>query len=166
MSTSTTHERSIHIDAPVARVFEFVKDPRNTYAVICETPTSRIDGHVKSELTDVTTAADGGVGTTWSFTARLFLWHFEATFTREEYVPDERIVDRNAAAGYTVTFGVEPDPTGTTLTLAWGESHRVPLLSTVWDHIYWDGDHDLDAMLGGVKKSVETDSADRHDVRT
>ena len=133
---------------------------------ICETPTSRIDGHVQSELTDVTTAADGGVGDTWSSTARLVLWHFEATFTREEYAPHERILDRNAAAGCTVTFGVEPDPTGTTLTLAWGESHRVPLLSTVWDHIYSDGDHDLDVMLRDVKKAVETDSACRHDVRT
>jgi len=38
--------------------------------------------------------------------------------------------------------------------------------TAVWDHIYSDGDHDLDVMLRDVKKAVETDSACRHDVRT
>ncbi len=153
---TTTHKRSIHIDAPVEEVFDYVLDPRNTFAVVCETPTSRIDRHVKSELTDVSMTSDGGVGTTWSFKARLFLYRFEATYTRQEYVRDECIVDGNIDAGLNMTFDFEPDPSGTTLTMAWGVSSKVTLLSTIWDRIYWDGDRDLDSMLSSVKNAVES----------
>ncbi len=153
---TATHRRSIHIDAPVEKVFDYVRNPHNTFAVVCETPTSRIDRHVKSELTDVTITSDGGVGTTWSFKASLFLYSFEATYTRQEYVHDERIVDGNLAAGLSMTFDFEPDASGTPLTMAWGISSKVTLLSTVWDRIYWDGDRDLDSMLSSVKNAVES----------
>ena len=156
MTTTFTHQRRIHIDAPVEKVFDYLKDPHNTYAVTCETPTSRIDRHVKGELTDATMTPDGGVGTSWSFTARLVLYRFDATFTREECIPNARIVDRNAKAGVAFTLGFEPDATGTTLSLAWTESTRFPLLTLPWDRLYWDADHDLDAMLRSVKHAVET----------
>lgn len=156
---TATHQRSIHIDAPIEQVFDYLKDPHTTYAVISETPTSRIDRHVKPKLTNATMTPGGGVGTTWSFTARLLLFHIDATYTREEYVPNKRIVDRNPDAQCGVAFGFEPDATGTTLTMAWLDSSRVPLLTKVWDRIYWDGEHDLDAMLSSVKNAVETGHA-------
>ena len=93
------------------------------------------------------------------FTARLLLFHIDATYTREEYVSNERIVDRNPDAQCGVAFGFEPDATGTTLTMAWLDSSRVPLLTKVWDRIYWHGEHDLDAMLSSVKNAVETGRA-------
>jgi len=153
---STTHQRSIHIDAPVEKVFDYLEDPDTTYAVISETPASRIDRLVQGELTDATMTPGGGVGTTWSFTARLSIFHVDATYIREEYVPNKRIVDRNPDARCGVAFDFKPDATGTTLTMAWLDSSRVPLLTTLWDRIYWDGDHDLDAMLRSVKNAVET----------
>ena len=150
------HQRSIHIDAPVEKVFDYVKDPHTTYAVISETPTSRIDRHVQGELTGATMTPGGGTGTTWSFTARLLVVRINATYTREEFVPNERIVDRNPDARCGVAFDFKPDATGTTLTMAWLDSSRFPLLTRLWDRIYWDGDHDLDAMLNHVKDAVET----------
>ena len=155
MST-TTHTRSIHVDAPVAKVFDHVKDPHSFYEVMREFPGSRLTGHVKAELTDVTMKPDGGLGSTWSFKGALFVFHFDATFTREEYVPNERIVDHNPEADTTWTFTVAPDETGTTLGMAFAFSSRVPLLDKVEDRIYWDGDGDLDTMLGLFKKAIET----------
>ena len=155
MST-TTHTRSIHIDAPVEKVFHHVKDPHNFYEVMKEFPYSRLTGHMKGELTDVTMTDDGGLGSTWSFTGALFIFHFDATFVRQEYVPNERFTDRNPDANTAWTFTVEPDETGTTMSIAFAFSSKVPLLDNVEDRIYWDGDHDLDTMLTLFKKAIET----------
>lgn len=155
MST-TTHTRSIHVDAPVETVFDHVKDPHSFYAVMSEFPGSRLVGHIKAELTDVSLTPDGGLGSTWSFNGALFIFHYDATFTREEYVPNERIVDRNADAGTSWTFTVEPDETGTTLGMSFTMSSKVPLLDKVEDRLSWDGDGDLDTMLTMFKKAIET----------
>ena len=69
---------------------------------------------------------------------------------------DERIVDGNIDAGLSMTFDFEPDASGTTLTMTWGVVSKLPLLSTIWDRIYWDGDRDLDSMLSSVKNAVES----------
>jgi hypothetical protein len=155
MST-TTHTRSIHVDAPVAKVFDYVKDPRNFYTVISEFHGSRLTGRMKAELTDVSMTPDGGLGSTWSFTGTLFIFHLDATFTREEYVPNERIVDRNADAGTAWTFTVKPDETGTTLGMSFAISSRVPLLDKAEDVVSWNGDSDLDTMLTLFKTAIET----------
>ncbi len=154
MST-TTHTRSMHIDAPVATVFDYIKDPHHFYEVMKEYPGSRLTGRMEAELTDVTLADDGGLGSTWSFTGALFIFHFDATFVRQEYVVNERIVDNNPDADTTWTFTVEPDETGTTMGIGFAFSSKVPLLDKVEDRIYWDGDHDLDTMLTLFKKAIE-----------
>ena len=51
------------------------------------------------EDADVTMTADGGLGSTWSFTGTFFGFHQDATFTRDEYVPNERIVDKHPIGG-------------------------------------------------------------------
>lgn len=153
--SSTTHTRSIHIDAPVAKVFDYIKDPHNFYKVMDEFHGSRLTGHVKAELTDVTMAPDGGIGSTWSFKGALFIFHYDATLTREEYVPNERIVDSNPAAGATWTCTFEPDETGTMFSLGFTTSTKLPLLDKAVDWVSWDADHDLDTMLGIFKKAIE-----------
>ena len=155
MST-TTHTRSTHIDAPADKVFEHVKDPRNFYAAISQVPGSRLTGHVKAELTDVSLAPDGGLGSTWSFRGALFIFHFDAVFTREEYVPSEQFVDRNAEAGTSWTFTVAPDDTGATLGMGFAMSSKVPLLDKIEDRLSWDGDGDLDSMLAQLKQAIES----------
>jgi hypothetical protein len=65
MST-TTHTRSIHIDAPVETVFEHVQDPKNFYAAMAATspqdPPKLLDVDVKPE----------GVGSTYQWTFHLW----------------------------------------------------------------------------------------------
>jgi hypothetical protein len=64
-------------------------------------------------------------------------------------------VDRNPDARCGVAFDFKPDATGTTLTMAWIDSSRFPLLTRLWDRISGTA-HDLDAMLNHVKDAVET----------
>ena len=143
------HKRSVHIDAPVARVFDYVKDPHHFFEAFPEQDRSH------TALTEVRLTPDG-VGSTFRLMGRVFLlFYMEWVLTREEYVPNERIVD-HASAGGVWTYTFEPDETGTTLSLAFGWSTKVPLVGDLIDRASWDGDHDLDLMLANLKKAIET----------
>jgi hypothetical protein len=153
--SETTHTRSTHIDAPVEQVFDYVKDPQNFYAAMSEVPGSRATGHVTSELTDVRMAPDGGVGSSWSFKGAVFVFHFDATLTREEYIANQRIVDSNRSAGATWTCTFEPDESGTTFGLGFTMSTKLPLIDKAADWLSWDANRDLDAMLEAWKQAIE-----------
>ena len=144
--TSTTHQRSIHIDAPVEKVFDYVKDPQRQFDAYYqkETPT----------ISDQQMTPDAGQGSTWRWHGHLMFIHFSGTNTREEYVPNERFVDRSST-GVLVTFTFEPDEAGTTLTIAAEVSSKVPFLDKVEDKVAWKGDRDLDTWLGNLKKAIE-----------
>jgi uncharacterized protein YndB with AHSA1/START domain len=149
MATTMTHRRSVHIDAPVEAVFDYVKDPHHFFEAFPE------EDRNHTALTEVTLTPEG-VGSTFRMMGRVFLlFHMEWVLTREEYEPNKRILDRaNAGGVWEYTF--EPDETGTTLTIAFGWTSRIPFAAEVIDRISWDGDHDLDVMLNNVKKAIES----------
>ena len=151
--TTKLHERSIHIDAPVEVVFEYIKDPHHFFSAFDE------EWRRHMALAEVTTTPEG-VGSTFRMMGRMFLlFHMEWVLTREEYIPNERIVDR-ANTGGVFTYTVAPtDPTGTTLSLAFGWSSPVPFVAEALDRVSWNGDRDLDLMLANVKEAVEGLSA-------
>ena len=60
--TMTVHKRSMHIDAPVEKVFDYVKDPHHFFEAWPE----EFRGH--SALADVTTTPEG-VGSTYKMKA-------------------------------------------------------------------------------------------------
>ncbi|WP_062311779.1 SRPBCC family protein [Demequina rhizosphaerae] len=71
---------AVHVDAPVHRVFEYCRDPRNLHA---GDPIEVVDAHVTEE----------GVGTTAELTYDApFPFDEDVEFTFTEVVPDERIV--------------------------------------------------------------------------
>lgn len=143
------HKRSVHIDAPVEKVFDYVQDPQHFLEAFDE----EMRRHMALAEVNITPE---GVGSTFRVMGRMFLiFHMEWVMTREEYVPNERIVDHgNLGGAWTYTF--EPDDTGTTLTLAFGWSSKVPLVGELADRIGWSGDKDLDAMLANLKKEIES----------
>lgn len=145
--TTTTHKRSIHIDAPVGAVFDYVKDPEHFFAAFP-------GGARPDAITNVTLTPEG-VGSTYTWAGSMFIFHIHGTTTREEYIPDERFVDRSSTGPvWTCTF--EPDPTGTTLSLAFEYSTKVPLLDKVVDAVSWNGDRDLDRVLSAMKAAIES----------
>ncbi|HEU4512652.1 MAG TPA: SRPBCC family protein [Nocardioidaceae bacterium] len=147
--TTTTHKRSVHIDAPVEKVFDYVKDPRHFWDAFPQSAR----GH--DTMTDVSLTPDAGVGSTYRWKGSMFIFHIEGVSTREEYIPNERFVDRSST-GPVWTFTFEPDPTGTTLSLAFEYSTKVPLMDKVVDRVAWNGDEDLDKMLANLKRATET----------
>ncbi len=144
--TTTTHKRTVHIDAPMETVFGYVKDPRHFYEAMSEGGSA--------SLTDVTLTPEG-VGSTYAWKSSMLLLHIHGVMTREEYILNERIVDRSST-GPVWTWTFEPDPAGTTLSLAFEWSTKVPLMDKVVDLFAWNGDRDLDTILMNMKKKIET----------
>jgi uncharacterized protein YndB with AHSA1/START domain len=143
------HRRSVHIDAPVERVFAYVEDPHHFLEAFPE------DDRKHMALAEANITPEG-VGSTFRMMGRMFLlFHMEWVFTREEYVPNERIVD-HASVGGVWTYDFAPDETGTTLAVSFGWSSKVPLIGELMDKVGWDGDRDLDLMLASLKKAIET----------
>jgi hypothetical protein len=149
MAVKQLHKRSVHIDATVEKVFDYVKEPRHFLEAFPE----RDRQHMA--LAEVVLAPDAGVGSTYRLMGRMLLFfHMEWTLTREEFVPNERFVD-HANLGGVWTFTVEPDGEGTLLSSAFGWSSKVPFVADLMD-LGWEGDSDLDAMLAEVKKAIES----------
>jgi uncharacterized protein YndB with AHSA1/START domain len=144
--TTTIHKRTVHIDAPVETVFDYVKDPRHFYDAMSEGG--------RDSLTDVSLTPEGAVST-YEWKSTMLLLHIHGVMTREEYIPNERIVDRSST-GPVWTWTFEPDPAGTTLSLAFEWSTKVPLMDKVVDLFAWNGDRDLDTILTNMKKKIET----------
>ena len=146
--TTTTHKRSVHIDAPVEKVFDHVKDPRHFYNAMAAAEPDR------DSWTDIKMTPEG-VGSTYGWTGSMLGFHVKGVMTREECLPNDRIVD-HSSTGPVWTWTFEPDPTGTRLTLAFEYSTKVPLMDKVIDRVGWKGDRDLDKMLTHIKKAIET----------
>jgi len=146
--TTTKHKKSVHVDAPVEKVFEYVKDPVHFYAAM---PAGK---HEENVLGDVNMTPEG-IGTTYRWTSREFgVKVLSGVMTREDYVVNERIVDRSST-GPVWTWTLEPDGPGTTLALAYEYSTRIPLVDKVVDKIAWNADKDLETMLAVDKEAVE-----------
>lgn len=143
------HTRSIHIDAPVTKVFAYVEDPHHFFEAFDE------EWRRHMALVEVSPTPEG-VGSTFRLMGRMFLlFHMEWVLVREEYEPDHRIVDHaNAGGVWTSTF--EPDDGGTRLTMSFGWASGVPFVGELMDRVGWNGDRDLDTMLGNLKKAIES----------
>jgi len=144
MST-TTHTRSIHIDAPVETVFDHVTDPVKVYNAFYQKR--------KPTITDQRMTPDAGTGSRyrWGFHLGVFPVHGEVT--RADYVPNEHFVDRYRDGQNTYT--VQPDATGTTLTLTVESSSRLPLANKAMD-LMWRPEKNLDTWLANIKAAIET----------
>jgi hypothetical protein len=119
-----TVKLSLHIEAPVEKVFAYFKDPANW-----------------QELQEGITFEDvrptpEGVGTSYRWTARMAGLPVRGTNVFTEFVPDQRIVDESSLSlEGTWIYTFEPEGSGTRLTLEnrnrsfW----RVPPLSRLLD---------------------------------
>lgn len=143
------HTRSTHIDAPVEKVFDYVKDPHHFFEAFDE------EWRRHMALVEVNLTPEG-TGSTARMMGRMFLlFHMEWVLTRTEYVPNERISD-HANTGGVWTFTFEPDETGTNLTGSFGWDSKVPFVGDLMDRFGWNGDRDLDLVLANLKKAIES----------
>jgi uncharacterized protein YndB with AHSA1/START domain len=82
--TTTKHTRSIHIDAPVEKVFHYLEDPAHFV--------SWMPAKTHATLGAVNRTPEGVV-TNYEVKYRWLGMHSTAVFTREEYMVNQRIVD-------------------------------------------------------------------------
>ena len=141
-----THSRTIHVDAPVEKVFDQVKDLGHFMAAM------RALGEDVT-VVNVSTTPEG-VGSKGEWKDRVLGIPITATLTCEECVTNERIVHRSST-GPVWTLTVEPDETGTTLGLAFEYHSKMPFFATFVDHVMWDPDRDLDRLLANLEAQVE-----------
>ncbi len=139
--SSAKHTRSIHIDAPVEKVFGYLEDPAHFLATFPESN--------QVTLESVNRNPDGTMAT-YEGRFRQAGLHFTVTYTREQYVPNERIVDHNSI-GVIFIWTVEPDADGSTLTSGWDASGLMKMLNAVFFH----ADKYADEMLAKTKQAIE-----------
>ncbi len=143
MTTSAKHTHSIHVDAPVEKVFSYIEVPAHFVAAMAGPEDTDI------VLGEVDQKPDGEV-TSYEVKHREFGMHLSTTLTRAEYVPNERLVD-HASLGMTHMFTVEPDDAGTKLTYAWDASKLMKMIDATFYHT----DKQIDELLENVKKEIE-----------
>ncbi|WES63790.1 hypothetical protein P0L94_15125 [Microbacter sp. GSS18] len=148
--TTVTHTSHVHVDAPVERVFAHVKMPENFYAAMNGTFRAGDAGHI----TKMEMAQDDGVGSVYEWESRVMMIPFHATTTREEFVPDEKIVD-HTSTGVTWICTLEPEDGGTKLVQTAEVSSKVPGWARLEDLMAWKGDEDLAKMLAFYKEAIE-----------
>lgn len=103
--------QSIHIDAPVEKVFDFYKDPRNQWSTMSDQIVKR------GEVTDVRMTKEG-VGTYDSWTMKVAGLRMEGFDVVTEFVPGRRMTSRSSHPSVgTVTCTFEPERGGTRFTI-------------------------------------------------
>jgi uncharacterized membrane protein len=137
-------KRSIHIEAPVKKVFDYLKDPRNVPEGVPE----------PFAIKDVK-LTDEGVGTYYSWASKTPGLRFEGFDVYTEFIPNQRITDRSSsglAGDFTVSF--EPEGSGMRLT---AEIHhrsfwRIPPLREL---VEWGQGQITGRYLSAVKAQME-----------
>jgi uncharacterized protein YndB with AHSA1/START domain len=141
IKTTTKLTKSIVIDAPVETVFDYLKDPAESWVDMA----TRVH-NVKP--------TPQGVGTTFEWESKMFGFHVTGTNEFTEFVPNQRLVV-TASKGFVFSFTLAPDGAGTRLTLA---EEDVP---ANWAVAAFDAvamkltERDIDNFLANIKTAVE-----------
>lgn len=146
--TTYTLNKTITIEAPVEKVFAYVKDPNALW------------GHVRGMKVSTVVETPDVVGSTYHFRFLGFLPEVGVQ-TVVEVVPDKRIVLRTFPYGFngaTWTFDVQPEGAGTLLTVVYREETN-PIgaaLDSLTERL-WGGW--LMSIMAGAKSVLEAESA-------
>jgi uncharacterized protein YndB with AHSA1/START domain len=132
---------SIHIDAPVAEVFAYVKDPSNFNQLMPDVTFS-----------DVSLMPDG-VGTTYRFEARVAGLPIRGQGEYTEFIPDRHIHDDTTVASegsFDWTFEAEDDGVRVTITHSPGKYWSWPVIGRLLAANYEQMDRQVLARLKSV----------------
>jgi SAM-dependent methyltransferase len=141
--SSIVHVRSVTVHAPVATVFEHVRDPRSFVAADPEP--------VQLSAVSLTPA---GVGSSWRTSWHVLGLPVHASWTRTVLVPDERIVD-HASTGVTWEYTTTRAPEGTRLSLGYAPDTGWPVVDGILDRAFGNQEPRLDTMLRALKAAIE-----------
>lgn len=138
---------SVHVEAPVEKVFDWFKDPRNWATTAPNERVQQTQVHVTRE----------GLGTFYVWSAMLSGLRVEGFGVFTEFIPNRRIVDKQSQAFEgTWTYTFDPEGSGTRLTMErqprsfW----RLPLFDWLWYRVegpMWERSNaKLEEILGAT----------------
>ncbi len=139
-------KRSIHIEAPVEKVFDFVKDPKNVWDIALPMLYAVKDVKLTKE----------GVGTYYSWASKTPVLRTEGFDVYTEFVPNQRITDTCSWPFFgDFTYSFEPEGSGTQVTV---ETHhrsfwRIPPLREL---VEWVDSMVTERFMSTVKAKMET----------
>ena len=144
-----TLTRSVTINAPVTKVFDFARDVGKLWA--CFEDCAVRDVELKPE----------GVGSSARWFSHLLGIHMEGVIEYTEVVPNQRIVGKSSAGPiFTLTF--EPEDGGTKLTVDAEWHLPVPIVGVPVEALMMKlSEKDGEAMLANIKAEVEGGRAPR-----
>jgi hypothetical protein len=137
-------KRSIHIEAPVEKVFDFVKDPRNVPEGVT----------LPYEVRDVK-LTDEGVGTYYSWVTRIAGLPFEGFDVYTEFIPNQRITDRSSSSlvgDFITSFEAEGSGMKLTMESRHGSFWRIPPFRQLVD---WGQNMLSERFLSALKAQME-----------
>ncbi len=137
-------KRSIHIEAPVEKVFDWFKDPRNEWDIRA----------LPFAFKDVK-LTDEGVGTYYGWVSKTPVLRMEGFYVYTEFVPSQRITQRSSLAmDGDSTYSFEPEGSGMQLTI---ENHprsfwRIPPLKQLAE---WVQSMAFGRLMSALKATME-----------
>jgi uncharacterized membrane protein len=139
--------RSIHINAPVEKVFAYMDDPGN----MPEFWPSMI------EVKDLQKTPTG-IGTTFSWVYKMAGMRFEGASETTEYIPNRRTVTRSTKGiQSTFAWSYEPEEGGTKTTSEVEYVVPIPLLGKLAEaFILKQNEHEAEIVLANLKARMET----------
>ncbi|NJK81393.1 MAG: hypothetical protein HC893_08135 [Chloroflexaceae bacterium] len=138
-------EKSVVVQRPIEEVFTFIDIPVNLIDIWPN----------MVEIKDVQPAAGGGHNFRWVY--KMAGFSLEGTSTVTEYVPNQRIVNKNTGPMESVvTFLFAPEGTGTRVTFQ--SDYDIPgnvLGMLAKPLISMQNERDIDALLSNLKKHLD-----------
>ena len=140
-----TVKKSITINAPVEKVFEYINDP----AKLPEIWPSMVDAK------DIQPLPNGGNKFRWVY--KMAGMHFEGISEDVEVVPNQKVVSKTEGGlESTITWGFQPEGGGTKVTFQGEYTVPIPLLGKLAEaFIVKQNEHEAEVILANLKARME-----------
>ena len=137
-------EKSITIDAPVEKVFAYLRDPMSNLEIM-------------PSMVQVSQVAGEGVGAEFRWVYRMAGMNLEGKSTVLEFVPDKRFVTQSQGGiESTWIWDFAPDNGGTRIDLAVEYTVPIPVLGRLAESlVVRQNERELETTLANIKERVE-----------
>jgi uncharacterized membrane protein len=137
-------EKSISIDAPVEKVFAYLRDPMSNLETM-------------PSMVQISQVSGEGVGAQFRWVYRMAGMNLEGESTVLEFVPDKRFVTQSRGGiESTWAWDFAPDNVGTRIDLAVEYTVPVPVLGRLAEAlVVRQNDRELETVLANIKARVE-----------
>lgn len=138
-------EKTIVINAPVEKIFNFIADPVNLPSIWPS----------MEQIKDVISLPSGGTSFKWVY--KMAGMHVEGASDTVEFIPNQRVTTKSMSGiENTFTWNFQPEAGGTRINLLVEYTVPVPVLGKLAEAIIIkQNDHEADLLLANLKAKME-----------